>query len=70
MATLMSPGFTDSDQTTFPVLVGPDLTANGGSDAFVATCRQQGRNVLDFLTCCCLALGADMPLTSLNLSAE
>lgn len=29
-------GFTGSGQSTFPVKVGPDLTHNGGSDAFVA----------------------------------
>ena len=27
---------TNSDETTFPVTVGPDLTQNGGADAFVA----------------------------------
>ena len=29
-------GSTDSDQSTFPVTVGPDLNFNGGQDAFVA----------------------------------
>ena len=29
-------GFTDSDETTFPVTVGPDLTYAGNGDAFVA----------------------------------
>src|SRR5258708_1492935 len=30
-------GLTNSDETTFPILVGPDLTYNGfGGDAFVA----------------------------------
>lgn len=29
-------GSTDSTETTFPVFVGPDLTHNGGEDAFVA----------------------------------
>ena len=29
-------GWTDSDQSTFPVTVGPDLTYNGSTDAFVA----------------------------------
>jgi hypothetical protein len=29
-------GDTDSDQTSFPVTSGPDLTFNGGTDAFVA----------------------------------
>ena len=29
-------GRTDSTEATFPVTVGPDLTSNGGSDAFVA----------------------------------
>jgi hypothetical protein len=32
-------GFTDSDETTFPVAAGPDLTHNGGVDAFVAKVR-------------------------------
>jgi len=36
-------GFTSSDQTTFPVKVGPDLTYNGGSaDAFVAKVKADG----------------------------
>ena len=29
-------GYTSSDQATFPVTVGPDLTHNGGQDVFVA----------------------------------
>ena len=29
-------GGTNSTQTTFPEAVGPDLTYNGGNDAFVA----------------------------------
>lgn len=29
-------GYTNSTETTFPVTSGPDLTHNGGSDAFVA----------------------------------
>jgi hypothetical protein len=29
-------GYTNSDETTFPVTVGPDLTYNGSKDAFVA----------------------------------
>jgi hypothetical protein len=29
-------GITNSDQTSFPVTIGPDLTYNGGWDAFVA----------------------------------
>jgi Beta-propeller repeat len=35
-------GWTTSDQTTFPVLGGPDLTYNGGSDAFVAKVNAAG----------------------------
>ena len=36
-------GVTDSDQTTFPVKVGPDLTFNLGSlDAFVAKVKADG----------------------------
>ena len=29
-------GWTRSTETSFPVTVGPDLSANGGGDAFVA----------------------------------
>ena len=35
-------GVTDSSETTFPVTVGPDLTYNGGSDAFVAEVNAGG----------------------------
>src|SRR5437667_245698 len=35
-------GVTDSSETTFPVTVGPDLTYNGGSDAFVAKVNAGG----------------------------
>jgi len=35
-------GVTDSDQMTFPVTGGPDLTYNGGTDAFVAKVNAQG----------------------------
>ena len=35
-------GFTESDQATFPVAVGPDLTHNGGPDAFVAKVEAGG----------------------------
>ena len=35
-------GTTNSTQTTFPVLGGPDLTANGGVDAFVAKVNAAG----------------------------
>ena len=35
-------GDTLSDQTTFPVIVGPDLTHNGGTDAFVAKVNAAG----------------------------
>ena len=36
-------GYTDSDETTFPVAVGPDLTFNGGTnDAFVAKVNAAG----------------------------
>ena len=35
-------GQTDSDQSTFPVAVGPDLIYNGGSDGFVAKIRPDG----------------------------
>lgn len=35
-------GVAQSAQTTFPVSVGPDLTHNGGSDAFIAKVSPQG----------------------------
>jgi hypothetical protein len=35
-------GDTDSDETTFPVLEGPDLTYNGGIDAYVAKVNAAG----------------------------
>lgn len=35
-------GGTDSSQTTFPVMTGPDVTHNGGSDAFVAKVNLSG----------------------------
>jgi hypothetical protein len=35
-------GFTTSSEATFPVTVGPDLTFNGGGDAFVAKINPSG----------------------------
>jgi len=35
-----------SDETTFPVTVGPDLTFNGGEDAFVAWVNPKGTGLL------------------------
>ncbi len=35
-------GYTSSTETTFPVSVGPDLTHNGGNDAFVAKVKADG----------------------------
>ncbi len=35
-------GYTDSTEATFPVTVGPDLTYNGGTDAFVAKVNAAG----------------------------
>jgi len=35
-------GYTNSDETSFPVAVGPDLTHNGDFDAFVATVHSAG----------------------------
>ena len=34
-------GWTESTETSFPVTVGPDLSANGGGDAFVAKITTQ-----------------------------
>ena len=42
-------GSTLSDQQSFPVSVGPDLTYNGGTEAFVAKVNASGRG-LDFAT--------------------
>jgi hypothetical protein len=39
-------GKTHSDQSTFPVKVGPDLTHNGGYDAFVAKVRADGTGLV------------------------
>jgi len=39
-------GSTESDETTFPVTVGPDLTHNGVSDAFVAKVRADGSGLI------------------------
>lgn len=39
-------GTTSSDQTTFPVAVGPDLTYNGNSDAFVAKVKADGTGLI------------------------
>jgi hypothetical protein len=38
-------GATDSRQATFPVTVGPDLTANGNNDAFVAKVDASGTHL-------------------------
>jgi hypothetical protein len=40
-------GATDSDEITFPVAIGPDLTANGSTDAFVARLNANG-TALDY----------------------
>lgn len=39
-------GLTESDETTFPVRVGPDLTFNGIIDAFVAKVKPDGTGLL------------------------
>jgi len=36
-------GFTDSAEATFPMKVGPDLTYNGGEDAYVAKVSSSGK---------------------------
>jgi len=38
-------GYTSSTQSTFPVTVGPDLTHNGGFDAFVAKVNAEGTSL-------------------------
>ncbi len=39
-------GSTSSDESTFPVAVGPDLTANGGGDAYIAKVKGDGTGLL------------------------
>jgi hypothetical protein len=39
-------GYTYSDETTFPVVGGPDLTYNGSRDAFVAKVRADGSGLV------------------------
>jgi hypothetical protein len=39
-------GFTSSNQSSFPVKVGPDLTHNGGIDAFVAKVNSAGTELV------------------------
>ena len=39
-------GITDSDESTFPVKVGPDLTHSGGNDAFVAKVNADGTGLV------------------------
>ena len=39
-------GETSSDQTSFPVTIGPDLTYNGATDAFVAKINAAGTNLV------------------------
>ncbi|MDS4032118.1 MAG: IPTL-CTERM sorting domain-containing protein [Candidatus Contendobacter sp.] len=39
-------GYTNSTQTSFPVTVGPDLTHNGGFDAFVAKVSAGGASLV------------------------
>ncbi|MDQ1353866.1 MAG: hypothetical protein QG657_4173, partial [Acidobacteriota bacterium] len=39
-------GYTNSDQTTFPVTVGPDLTHNGNWDAFVVKVNATGAGLV------------------------
>ena len=39
-------GSTESTEATFPVTIGPDLTHNGGSDAFVAKVNSSGTDLV------------------------
>ncbi|MCJ7486935.1 MAG: SBBP repeat-containing protein, partial [Candidatus Aminicenantes bacterium] len=39
-------GFTSSNQSTFPVKIGPDLTHNGGIDAFIAKVNSAGTDLV------------------------
>ncbi len=38
-------GWTESDETTFPVKIGPDVSHNGGADAFVAKVNAAGKGL-------------------------
>ena len=38
-------GYTESDEDSFPVTVGPDLTYNGGSDAYAAKIKADGSSL-------------------------
>jgi hypothetical protein len=39
-------GYTNSSEASFPVSVGPDLTSNGGDDAFVAKVKADGTGLV------------------------
>lgn len=39
-------GYTNSNESTFPVTIGPDLSYNGGQDAFVAKLSTDGSHLL------------------------
>jgi hypothetical protein len=39
-------GYTDSDEATFPIVVGPDPTYNGGEDAFVTKVNPTGTEIV------------------------
>ena len=52
-------GWTEADESTFPVKVGPDLTHNGGRDGFVAKVNAQGT---DFEYCGYIG-GSEMDIT-------
>jgi hypothetical protein len=39
-------GWTESDEASFPVSIGPDLTHNGGNDAFVAKVKADGTGLV------------------------
>jgi hypothetical protein len=39
-------GYTDSTEVTFPVIMGPDLAQNGGSDVFVAKINAGGTGLI------------------------
>jgi len=46
LANVYITGETSSDQISFPVIIGPDLTFNGTTDAFVAKINSSGTNLV------------------------
>lgn len=58
-------GFTSSDETSFPILIGPDLTHNGSSDVFVAKVNMWGTG-LDY----CGYIGGSKAETGVGIAVD